>query len=183
MESCLFEDIFVFDCPGDHKLCYKCYESSCRRQMSENQVLTCAECSYQLQYGDLKQLRVSPDERRLIIEYQTEKTFDRFASSSQGIIKCPRQGCTWLVETQDPNSRFRVVCRLCENEFCSLCNQQYHYRTWCQSLPALTQRWYLWCNTGRSELRWRSNLLSLDFQSAAVISPRVHDRTKLMRLN
>jgi len=35
-----------------------------------------------------------------------------------------------------------------EHEFCSICSQQYHYRTTCQQLPELTQRWFLWCDTG-----------------------------------
>ncbi|CAF5126184.1 unnamed protein product, partial [Rotaria sp. Silwood1] len=45
--------------------------------------------------------------------------------------------------------RFRVVCQLCANEFCSLCSQQYHYRTRCQQLLEITQRWFFWCNTER----------------------------------
>ena len=51
-------------------------------------------------------------------------------------------------EAQNPNQRFVVRCRLCRYEFCSLCNQQYHYRTKCQQLPQITQQWFLWCETG-----------------------------------
>lgn len=149
METFSFDDFFVVGCSDDHKMCYHCYENSCRTQMRDNQVLTCPMCSYQLQYGDLKQLRVSPDERELIVEYQTQKTLDCFARGNRAMIKCPREFCMWMVETQDPTSRFRVECPMCDNEFCSLCNQQYHYRTPCSQVPQLTQRWFLWCNSGR----------------------------------
>ncbi|CAF3042476.1 unnamed protein product [Rotaria sp. Silwood2] len=42
-----------------------------------------------------------------------------------------------------------VQCPLCGYEFCSLCNQQYHFRTTCQEVPEITQRWFFWCNTER----------------------------------
>ncbi|CAF3528747.1 unnamed protein product [Rotaria sp. Silwood1] len=56
----------------------------------------------------------------------------------------------WAFEPNDPNERFRVICQLCANEFCSLCNQQYHYRTGCQQLTVITERWFFWCNSERA---------------------------------
>ncbi|CAF1319300.1 unnamed protein product [Adineta ricciae] len=73
------------------------------------------------------------------------------------MIKCPKQDCTWVAEAADPNERFKVNCPLCQHEFCSLCNQQYHYRTTCQQLPQITQRWFFWCQTERERyLRQRA---------------------------
>jgi hypothetical protein len=75
------------------------------------------------------------------------KTFDAYSSCTREIIKCPKPNCTWVAKATDPNERFRVKCPICQNEFCSLCNQQYHYRTTCQQLQ-LPQRWFFWCQTG-----------------------------------
>ncbi|CAM4783822.1 unnamed protein product [Rotaria magnacalcarata] len=149
MESCFLDDIFVFGCDESHKLCYKCYEQSCIVKMNNNEILTCATCPYQLQYGELKQLRISPDQRNLVVEYQVQKTFDRYASGSRGVIKCPNQACMWAFEPGNPNEHFRVTCQMCANEFCSFCNQQYHYRTVCEKIPVITERWFFWCNTER----------------------------------
>ncbi|CAF3774055.1 unnamed protein product [Rotaria sp. Silwood1] len=56
---------------------------------------------------------------------------------------------------RNPNQRFRVVCNACRNEFCSICNQQYHYRTNCQQVAQITQQWFVWCNTERGNY-WRA---------------------------
>ncbi|CAF4730155.1 unnamed protein product [Rotaria sp. Silwood2] len=68
------------------------------------------------------------------------KTFDAYSNRTRGIIKCPNQECSWIIEAEDPNERFRVSCPLCNKEFCSPCNQQYHYYTTCDQLPQITQR-------------------------------------------
>ncbi|UJR08019.1 hypothetical protein I4U23_012297 [Adineta vaga] len=133
MESYLYDDIYVFGCPDSHKLCYNCYETSCRTKMNNNEVITCGICSYQLPYGELRQLRILPAEQDKFVQYQVQKTFERYAGSGRGVIKCPNQN----------------FCRLCNHEFCSLCNDQYHYRTNCQQLAEITQQWYFWCNTER----------------------------------
>ncbi len=116
--------------------------------MNSKEVLTCAMCAHQLLDGEIKQLRVPSDEKRLFVEYQTQKTFGAYASG-QGIIRCPNQKCKWVAEAQNPNERFRVDCPLCHEQFCSLCSAQYHFRTTCQEIPELTQRWFFWCNTGK----------------------------------
>jgi hypothetical protein len=116
--------------------------------MNNKEILTCGICFYQLPYGELKQLRVLPTERDQFVQYQVQKTFESYAGSGKGVIKCPKQNCRWAFEPQNPTERFRVVCQLCNNEFCSLCNGQYHYRTHCQQLAEITQQWYFWCNTG-----------------------------------
>ncbi|CAF3153334.1 unnamed protein product, partial [Rotaria sp. Silwood2] len=149
IELCLYDDIYVFGCPDSHKLCYKCYEILCRTKMKNNEILTCGICSYQLPYIELKQLRVSPAERDQFVQYQVQKTFERYTGSDRGVIKCPNQNCKWAFEPENPMERFRVECQLCTNEFCSLCNQQYHYRTRCQQLLEITRQWFFWCNTER----------------------------------
>lgn len=148
MESCLYDDIYVFGCPDSHKLCYGCYETSCRTKMNNSEILTCGICSYQLTYGELQQLRVSPQDRDNFVQYQVQKTFESYASSGRGIIKCPNQSCKWAFEPANPMERFRVVCQVCAKEFCSMCSQQYHYRSNCQELTEITQRWFFWCDTG-----------------------------------
>jgi hypothetical protein len=147
-ESYLYDDIFVFGCEENHKLCYGCFEDSCKTKMNSKEVLTCPMCAYQLQDGELKQLRVPTDQKKQFLEYQTQKTFNAY-TGTQGVIKCPKEGCKWVAELQNPNDRFQVQCGLCRYQFCSLCNQQYHFRTTCQQIPEITQRWFFWCNTGR----------------------------------
>ncbi|CAF3863986.1 unnamed protein product [Rotaria sp. Silwood1] len=117
--------------------------------MNSGEVLTCALCNYQLQDGDINQLRVSRNQKRKFHEYQIQKTFANFVNNARGIIKCPNRDCKWVVEVRNPNERFRVKCNACSNEFCSICNQQYHYRSNCQEVPQITQRWFVWCNTER----------------------------------
>jgi hypothetical protein len=117
-------------------------------KMSNGELLTCALCSTPLRDCELDQLRVSAEERKKFQNYQTKKTLDAYSNHTRGIIKCPNQSCSWFVEAEDPTQRFKVQCRLCQTEFCSLCNQQYHYRTRCQQMPQITQQWYLWCETG-----------------------------------
>ncbi|CAF1564860.1 unnamed protein product, partial [Adineta ricciae] len=92
---------------------------------------------------------VSPAQRDEFIEYQVQKTFENYAGSGKGVIKCPNTNCKWAFEPENPREQFCVVCRLCHHEFCSLCNDQYHYRTDCQQLAEITQQWYFWCNTER----------------------------------
>ncbi len=145
--SYVYDDIFVFGCEENHKTCYDCFADSTKTKMDSKEVLTCALCAHQLLDGEIKQLRVPADQKRQFLEYQTQKTFGAYASG-QGIIRCPNQKCKWVAEAQNPNERFKVECPLCHQEFCSLCSAQYHYRTTCQQIPELTQRWFFWCNTG-----------------------------------
>jgi len=116
--------------------------------MNNGEILICAICTNPLRDEELNQLRIPIEELKKIREYQMRKTFDAYSSCTRGIIKCPKPNCTWVAEAADPNERFRVKCPICQNEFCSLCNQQYHYRTTCQQLPQITQRWFFWCQTG-----------------------------------
>ncbi len=116
--------------------------------MSNGELLTCGLCSTPLRDGELNQLRVSAEERRKFRDYQMKKTLDVYSNHTRGFIKCPNQRCSWLAEAEDPTQRFKVQCPSCKREFCSLCNQQYHYRTTCQQLPQITQQCYLWCQTG-----------------------------------
>jgi hypothetical protein len=131
--------------------------------MNNNEILTCTLCSYPLLYDELRQLRVSSIQRDLFVDYQTQKTFDRYKSDTQGIIKCPNQNCTWIIETNNPNERVHANCQLCGNEFCSLCNQQYHYRTDCQQLSEITQQWFFWCDSGRK------SSINLSFYSSSLL--------------
>ncbi|CAF3501844.1 unnamed protein product [Rotaria sp. Silwood1] len=149
MDTCVYDDIFVFGCEEHHKLCYGCFETSCTTKMNSNEILTCGMCAYELQEGEIKQLRVSADQKKQYLDYQIQKTFNAYAGSTRGVIKCPNQACKWVAEAQNPNDRFQVQCPLCGYEFCSLCNQQYHFRTTCQQIPEITQRWFFWCNTER----------------------------------
>ncbi|CAF0760021.1 unnamed protein product [Adineta steineri] len=182
MESCLFDDIFVFGCDQSHKLCYQCYEKSCRNQMVTNKILTCALCSYQLQYGELKQLRISSEELDQFIQYQIQKTFDRcYASETRALIKCPNQQCSWAFEPNDPNERFHVICQLCQKEFCSLCNQQYHYRTDCQQLILITERWFFWCNSERG--RYLTERAGQDTDYAARLDEYEREQAKNRQRN
>lgn len=145
----IYDDIFVFGCEQNHKLCYTCFAESCAAKKNANEILTCPMCAYQLPEGEIKQLRISADEIRKLIDYQLQKMFSSYAGGTQGVIRCPNQGCKWVAEARDPNDRFQVECPMCGNQFCSLCNQQYHFRTTCQQIPEITQRWFFWCNTGK----------------------------------
>jgi hypothetical protein len=150
MECRPYDDIYVFDCEDSHKLCYGCYYQSCQSKINDGQILTCALCTHLLKDGELNQLKIPNDQLQIIREYQMKKTFDIYSSRTKGIIKCPSQNCTWVAQADDPNERFRVQCPKCLSQFCSLCNQQYHYRTTCQQLPQITQRWFFWCETERT---------------------------------
>jgi hypothetical protein len=116
--------------------------------MSNGEILTCGLCTNPLQDSELNQLRVSDEQIKIFRDYQMKKTLDAYSNLTRGIIKCPNQKCSWIAEAEDPTERFKVQCPLCKREFCSLCNQQYHYRTKCQQLPQITQQWFLWCQTG-----------------------------------
>ena len=151
LEECRYEEIFVFDCPSLHKCCSKCFLQSCRTKINEEQILTCVLCQHLLNDGDLNQLpRLDQQQLKQIKDYQLTKTFDLYSRRTRTILKCPRANCSWIAELQDPNERFRVVCQLCQYQFCSLCNQQYHYRTQCQQIIQITQQWFTWCQTGSS---------------------------------
>ncbi len=162
MNSYVYDDIFVFGCEESHKVCYECFAESCRTNMNSKEVLKCALCAYQLQEGEIKQLRIPADQKREFVDYQIQKTFGAYASG-RGIIRCPNKQCKWVAEARDPNERFQVECPLCHHQFCSLCNAQYHFRTTCQELPELTQRWFFWCNTGKVFMNKNFILSSLSF--------------------
>jgi hypothetical protein len=148
-ETCVYEDIFVFGCTESHKLCYRCFENSSTTKMNNNEILTCPSCNYPLQEGEIRQLRVSADRQKQFLEYQIQKIFNNYTGATKGVIKCPNEKCHWIAEARNPNDRFQVQCPLCGYEFCSLCSQQYHFRTTCQEVPEITQRWFFWCNTGK----------------------------------
>ena len=162
-DSFSYDDIFVFGCDKSHKACYECFEGSCTSKMNNNEVLTCPMCPYQLTEGEVKHMRVSPERRQELLDYQIQKTFATYAGSQQGVIRCPYKKCTWVAEMCNPNERFQVTCRMCAHEFCSLCSQQYHYRTTCEQVREYTQRWYFWCNTGRVLRRNDSHGISIGF--------------------
>jgi hypothetical protein len=147
--------------------------------MNDNEILTCSLCSYPLSYDELRQLRVSPIQRDLFIEYQTQKTFDRYTGRTQGIIKCPNRNCTWAAETNDPKERIRVICQRCDKEFCSLCNQQYHYRTDCQQVTEITQQWFFWCDSGIQFLKF----FLLNFLFSYIFEERGRYLTEQARIN
>ncbi|CAF1091734.1 unnamed protein product [Adineta ricciae] len=149
LEARVYDDVFVFGCDEKHKLCYGCFEDACTAKMNNNEVLTCALCAYQLLDGEIKELRVSNDRKREFLDYQSQKTFHNYRDGTQGVIKCPKQGCKWIVEAQNPTERMSVTCGMCQYQFCSLCSELYHYRTTCQELREITQRWAIWCNTER----------------------------------
>ncbi|CAF3382163.1 unnamed protein product [Rotaria socialis] len=154
LESYPYQDIFVFGCKDSHKLCYGCFEESCTVKMNSGEILKCALCDYQLEHGEINQLRVAREQKKKFHEHQIEKTFSNFINNARGIIKCPNRECKWVVEARHPNAQFRVVCHACANEFCSICNQQYHYRTTCQEVTQTTQQWFVWCTTERGNY-WR----------------------------
>ncbi|CAF0999228.1 unnamed protein product [Didymodactylos carnosus] len=160
-DSCTYDDIFVFDCESNHKLCYSCYHDGIRAKFNSQEILCCPLCSANtakpLLDGEINQLRIPIEDIRKYKDYQTRKTFATYSNSTRGVIKCPNRECQWLVEAHNPEERFKVNCGLCNNEFCSLCNEQYHYRTNCQDVAQLTQRWYFWCQTERGNyLRQRA---------------------------
>ena len=118
--------------------------------MSNNEVLTCPLCPYILAQGEIKYIAVSRERRREFLDYQIQKTLAMYASGNERVIKCPKQECNWMAEMYYPNERFKVECRKCAHEFCSLCNGQFHYRTTCEQVRECTQRWFLWCSTGET---------------------------------
>ena len=154
-DNFIHDDIFVFGCDQSHKMCYPCFSRSCEIKMRDNAILTCAECAYQLTDGEIKQLRLSDEEITAYRRYQLEKTFNTYTTGTQGVVRCPNQECKWVAEVADPNERFQVTCDSCQSQFCSICNGQYHFRTTCQEVPEITQRWFHWCQTGR-ENYWRT---------------------------
>ena len=86
--------------------------------MNNNEILTRGICSYELPYGELKQLRVSLAERDQFVQYPVQKTFESYAGSTRGVIKCLNQEYKWAFEPENPMERFRVVYRFCRKEFC-----------------------------------------------------------------
>ncbi|CAF4747147.1 unnamed protein product, partial [Rotaria sp. Silwood2] len=76
MESCPYDDIYVFDCNDNHKICYSCYYQSCKSKMNNGEILTCALCTNPLKDGELNQLRIPDEELKIIRDYQMKKTFD-----------------------------------------------------------------------------------------------------------
>ena len=149
MNSHRYDDIYVFDCDDAHKVCYTCYQRSCRVKQRNREILTCALCPFPLKDGELNQLRLPPDELQQIRDHQTKAMFDLYSRRTRGMVKCPREACNWMAQAENPNARFLVQCGKCEHQFCSLCNEQYHYRSTCQQMPQITQRWFIWCQTER----------------------------------
>lgn len=117
--------------------------------MNNGEILKCALCDYQLEHGEINQLRVTREQKKKFHEHQIEKTFSNFINNARGIIKCPNRDCKWVIEARHPNAQFRVVCHACASEFCSICSQQYHYRTTCQEVTQITQQWFIWCSSGK----------------------------------
>ena len=116
-------------CDQSHKMCYPCFTRSCEIKMRDNAILTCAECAYQLEDGEIKQLRLSDEEVTAYREYQLQKTFSTYTTGTQGVVRCPNQECKWVAEVADPNERFQVTCDSCQSQFCSIC----------QDIPEITQ--------------------------------------------
>jgi hypothetical protein len=139
----------VYGCENSHKICYPCFEFSCQVSMDSKEFLKCTVCDYQLSDGEINQMRISADKKRTFREFQHQQTFSAYASQTKSVVTCPNQGCRWIAEAVDINERIYVQCSLCQHEFCSLCGQQYHYRTTCQEISEITQRWYFWCSSGK----------------------------------
>ena len=54
--------------------------------MNSNEILTCALCAYQLIDGEIKQLRVPAERKTRFLEYQNQKTFNTYATTTRGVI-------------------------------------------------------------------------------------------------
>jgi hypothetical protein len=154
MGSFLHEDIYIFNCPDAHRTCFDCFLQHVTMKRNDNQLLTCNYCDYPLEMGEIEQLRISEQERMALKEYQTEKSLAQYRHGNRGVICCPKQNCKWMVEAFDPTERIRVICQSCQYEFCSLCNEPYHYRTACREVAVMLERWMSWCTRGMRKIIW-----------------------------
>ena len=183
MEAQSYDDIYVFDCPENHKLCYSCYHQSCETKMANGEILTCGICTHPLREGELNQLRLPREQIKKFQDYQMKKTLDVYSNQTRGVIKCPSQSCTWIAEANDPTERFRVQCPICKREFCSLCNEQYHYRTTCQQIPQITRQWFMWCEQGfRTNIALLMRMICFSlFRSCTILGHAWRRRSSLCR--
>jgi hypothetical protein len=83
-----------------------------------------------------------------------KRAFLRHAQMQSGgnLVRCPSGHDVGLTAAGEDQTRFRCPHAGCEwenKEFCSRCNQTFHFHADCQEMLAIAAEWNRWCRHGR----------------------------------
>jgi hypothetical protein len=139
-------DAYVFDCNESHTFCLDCARGSVQSNLGDNKVPSCpgVKCKHELTEQEIRQL--VPKE----LEKFTTMLLNRLVAQGQGgsFLVCK---CKHVMAAYSEGQQERVACPKCQYTFCSLCNEDYHYRCTCQQLKQYRNIWTAWLRKGRKD--------------------------------
>ncbi|KAF2813769.1 uncharacterized protein BDZ99DRAFT_459524 [Mytilinidion resinicola] len=136
-------DSYVFDCESSHTFCRDCSREVVRGDIEGNKVPRCPgeRCKHELSEQEMKQLL--PEQ----LEKYSTMLLNRLVSQGPFLV-CK---CKHVMAAHSAGEQERVECPKCRYTFCSLCNEDYHYRCTCQELKQYRNIWTAWLRKGRND--------------------------------
>ncbi|CAF0795468.1 unnamed protein product [Didymodactylos carnosus] len=139
-----------------HCLCSDCFLKPVINQYSNKQLFWCPiqKCQCEILLTDLNSLQLDQKQIQLYKEHQQVKIKKQTVTT----IKCPTLTCIWEKLSMGERPDDCQQCGKCRMDFCSLCNQLYHYNRTdkCTDLTQIIKRWTLW-NSSEREYYFRKN--------------------------
>ncbi|OCK77743.1 hypothetical protein K432DRAFT_395346 [Lepidopterella palustris CBS 459.81] len=142
---CLDEKVrsesYIFDCISSHTFCLDCSRESVQGSLDGNSIPKCPgeRCKHEISQQEIKQLVPT-----LLDKYNNLLLKRLFAQGTFLVCKCKH-----VMAAAYDGQQERCECPKCNYVFCSLCNEDYHYRSTCQELKQYRNIWTEWLRQGR----------------------------------
>ena len=110
------------------------------QSIEENTIAKCFECQGEL---SLEEIGVLFPEK----EDEYNEMLFKMQLNQPGYIQCP---CGFVMATSQ-RGKERSECWSCHKVLCSMCRENYHYRTTCEEFIQLRHYWFAWLQKGRND--------------------------------
>lgn len=134
----------------DHAFCFDCLRQHVETAVEGNLLPACPSCPDRRRLTQEDTLMPFADQPTTPFRPRIEKLYLQASLAEGGAIPCPRPGCQNAVMPSMAGRKEHCVCE-CGFEFCSLCQEVFHYETSCAEARAAAGRWDAWVQIGREE--------------------------------
>ena len=141
---------YIFDCISSHTFCLDCSRETVRGTLEGNGIPKCPgeRCDHEISQQEVKQL--VPEQ----LEKYSDLLLKRLFAQQGTFLVCK---CRHVMAARYDGQQERCDCPKCHYVFCSLCNEDYHYRSTCQELVQYRNIWTAWLRQGRKAYHQTQN--------------------------
>eukprot|EP00041_Stephanoeca_diplocostata_P034766 m.1202266 g.1202266 ORF g.1202266 m.1202266 type:complete len:400 (-) comp24576_c0_seq47:2641-3840(-) len=152
----------------EHKICFSCMKNWTKARFEDNkQIPHCPAqgCTQLLTQHELTHLY--QDDNREEIHAQITKSYLKVALTSMKVVACPRPGCNNSLMPTAETTAENCKCS-CGMEYCSLCQEPFHYgQMSCTEAADIGRTWYWWLDQGHG--RYLRHKAAADASFAAAL--------------